>query len=714
MAGDVEIVLTAKLEQLAANLATAQGMVRGFASNINGALGGANRAFSGLVGMVSKLAPALAALAGAASLAAVVSTAASTEAAMKRLQVQVEKNGYSWQQMKPAIDATLASVRAMGMGSIQATNMLSMFMERGASTAQAMKMLQGAAAFAAATNQDLTRVTYALSLAQSGSLGYLVRVGLATKEEVAAHISLETILNRLIGTYGAAATKVDTVSQASRVFKADLEELMNTAGKPLLGVVRDLIMWVDSGVRAFTSWGSRLTSTIAQSKNWQIVLSAVKEVWQAIVEVVQSLWNLVEPVVAALLVGLDKIASFGLKITGVLVQVAQTILSTAAQGAAVLHETKLAAFLESAAQGMTTLYTQTVRAWNAVHGLGEELAHPKPVPKPGAGGKPTLPTESETDKLADLRQHYENLKGTLADLREEYAAGMIPLQKLIDTYGELIATATKLKLPLDAARFTIQLSSEAHSELARRAEDLKAQWEAGRISTEAYTAALRANWAELSKYLTPTARIAALDTLNKSLEEAATKSAVFSKAISTGLEQILDGSKRVSSAFEEMAGSILKSWDHMISEMITKWLNAKIAEMLKSAFGGGGPGGAGAAPGGFGALLNAMLGFSVPGGGGGVPGFQAGGTFQPRTGDAGLALLHRGERVVPRSGLGGSAGGGPSVVNHVNVTPVINAIDAASFENRLGQHMEAITNAVALAIARGNHPLRSFIEQGAA
>jgi len=44
------------------------------------------------------------------------------------------------------------------------------------------------------------------------------------------------------------------------------------------------------------------------------------------------------------------------------------------------------------------------------------------------------------------------------------------------------------------------------------------------------------------------------------------------------------------------------------------------------------------------------------------------------------------------------------------VSPIINAIDAASFEDRLGQHMEAITNAVSVAIMRGNHPLRRYIE----
>lgn len=157
---------------------------------------------------------------------------------------------------------------------------------------------------------------------------------------------------------------------------------------------------------------------------------------------------------------------------------------------------------------------------------------------------------------------------------------------------------------------------------------------------------------------------------------------IFTSSFASAFADFASGAKSASEAFKDFANSVVQQLSRMYAEATAK----NIWNVLngKGAAGGDAGGGAGGLFGGFMKLIGLDGGSSSPGPIGGsdfaadaslLPGlsgsFATGTDYVPQTG---IYQLHKGEAVVPASenGRGG-------------VTIVVQATDAASFNNRLAQ-----------------------------
>jgi hypothetical protein len=241
-------------------------------------------------------------------------------------------------------------------------------------------------------------------------------------------------------------------------------------------------------------------------------------------------------------------------------------------------------------------------------------------------------------------------------------------QALLDFYADL-AMAQQLRIELAE-----QEGERAADSLQREAEAIKDRLD----PTREYIRALE-RVAELQERgllndreaIAETNRLAeALKNNGKAAQESERVARDIGLTFTSAFEAAIGGSKSFRDILKGLESDLLKLGTR---KLITEPLFDGIQGLLGGMMGGGG----GGASSGIGSFLAGL-----------IPSFAVGTDYVPRTG---LAMIHKGERIIPAAENRAGMGGGPSIVFNIS-TP-----DANSFRSSSGQ----IAAKMAMAIASG-------------
>jgi hypothetical protein len=240
-------------------------------------------------------------------------------------------------------------------------------------------------------------------------------------------------------------------------------------------------------------------------------------------------------------------------------------------------------------------------------------------------------------------------------------------QALLDFYADL-AMAQQLRIELAE-----QEGERAADSLQREAEAIKDRLD----PTREYIRALE-RVAELQERgllndreaIAETNRLAeALKNNGKAAQESERVARDLGLTFTSAFEAAIGGSKSFRDIFKGLESDLLKlGTRRLVTEPLFKSIEGLI---------GGVAGGGGGASSGIGSFLAGL-----------IPSFAVGTDYVPRTG---LAMIHKGERIIPAAENRAGMGGGPSIVFNIS-TP-----DANSFRSSSGQ----IAAKMAMAIASG-------------
>jgi hypothetical protein len=122
---------------------------------------------------------------------------------------------------------------------------------------KAQKLTSLAMDVSAGTGKSLKTVTEALAKAQTGNVGGLSRLGVATKDASGKTLALDTITKNLAKTYeGQAATAANTTEGKFKRLNVMFDETKEAIGAKLIPVVSDLADWfLRDGVPALQKFG---------------------------------------------------------------------------------------------------------------------------------------------------------------------------------------------------------------------------------------------------------------------------------------------------------------------------------------------------------------------------------------------------------------------------------------------------------------------------
>lgn len=137
-----------------------------------------------------------------------------------------------------------ATQNATGVADGELRPALAKLLQAGRTTAQAQRDMAVALDIAAARGKPVKTVVEAMSKAALGNVGALGRLGLATKDAAGETLTYDQVLKRASQTMGgSAAAAADTAAGKSRIFHAQMQDLVESIGQSLLPVMQDLAKW---------------------------------------------------------------------------------------------------------------------------------------------------------------------------------------------------------------------------------------------------------------------------------------------------------------------------------------------------------------------------------------------------------------------------------------------------------------------------------------
>lgn len=255
----------------------------------------AGKGIDGATTKVSKLSKAgqvsgriLAAGLAAAGVAAVKFTKAAADdqaAASKLAGVLHNAAGASDAQVAATERWITAQGKAKGVSDDELRPALTRLVAATHSVTKARRLAALGENISAATGKSLESVTSALAKAQTGSLGGLSRLGVATKNAAGQTRSLHSITKELAKTYGGAAAKqAQTAAGKQKILSVQLGELQEKIGAKLLPVMLKLsdvglkvVDWIDRNTTTALALVGVLGSVLAIVK----LVSVATQVWSA-------------------------------------------------------------------------------------------------------------------------------------------------------------------------------------------------------------------------------------------------------------------------------------------------------------------------------------------------------------------------------------------------------------------------------------------------
>jgi hypothetical protein len=195
-----------------------------------------------LKGQLMSLLPAFTAIAAVSFLKSAVEEAEKENEALRKLAFQVNVTGISYKENKTAIVAWGESIeKTTRFGKTEAYDSLAKLTKITGDLTTAQRLSKLAMDLAAVGTKSVQEYTQDLGLAYEGNTRGLV----ALRKEFGAQLEGmkdgTSILNKLVGTYGDAAEKEDSLTKSSAEAQHEWENLKKSIGTDLIPIVKDLL-----------------------------------------------------------------------------------------------------------------------------------------------------------------------------------------------------------------------------------------------------------------------------------------------------------------------------------------------------------------------------------------------------------------------------------------------------------------------------------------
>jgi len=562
--------------------------------------------------------------------------------ALRHLSTTLEAQGQSWADNKAQVEKFIDSVsEASSFTRTEVAESMAFFASKGNDVAMSERLVSDAIKINVATGIELTRVMFGLNLAAKDHGQYLGRILGLQSAVTDKWLNGEQALREVERRYDSLTPKTQDLATETKKLKKDEADLADTIGKALVPVLQSAVHWMDQFLSHTLPEGAAKAMDTAHMAEIEAAIQQRQKLIQAF-EHPRDL----DDWIVKWRTSAEEIARTKLELRGLLLE-------------------------------------------------REEFAR-------AAKDERDTAKEKDPSRPQEQVRGYTELQEVLKTVNLEYRAGLATYDKVVVAYKNLIAASAKSADSAAHLQAIIGLSSFEAKHFEERLKDIEQAYKSGLVSEQEYRTELTDLIKEFPELAGPE-RVKALDDIARAMDNLKAKTEEFSKAMSKGLSEVIEGTKSVARAFGDMLKDILghlaSNVAKKIADGLTQMLSPQAGLTPKTAGAGLGPGVAGPGVlGDVGSWLSNL--FS-----GQVPGFQGGGVFRAAGGGAGLAVLHDRERVVPAGGGGGDM----HVHNAPSVSLVVNAVDSKSFEDRLMAHSGAITNAVYAAMSRNNHELRRMM-----
>lgn len=237
-----------------------QNAMQGVKDKVSGAMGGVKNTLSNIKDALGAVG-----IAAAGYLKGAIDSAANAEQANTRLKTLITNQGLSWSSTSKQVSNFKNSIMDMstysaGEASSALTNMISKHMKM----ADAMKSESALTNLAAARNISLTAASNILSSAYNGKYGQLVKLGLATKDEIKNGLSYDEVLQRISKTMGGSASaQLNTYKGQMQQFNNEMGSLKTSIGTFLLPYLTQFAKFLDNIAKSLNNLDPSVKQAIA-------------------------------------------------------------------------------------------------------------------------------------------------------------------------------------------------------------------------------------------------------------------------------------------------------------------------------------------------------------------------------------------------------------------------------------------------------------------
>jgi hypothetical protein len=164
------------------------------------------------------------------------------EAAHARLETAVKNSGGTWDQWSGSVGSAESKAEKLGFTNTNVEESLAKLVPVTHSQKQATDDLALAEDIARGRHMDLESATQLLVKVETGHVGLLGRLGVATKDSTGATISQEEAIKRLSAMYGGdASAYAETFAGKMQVLSAEAEDLAKNIGVALIPVIETMV-----------------------------------------------------------------------------------------------------------------------------------------------------------------------------------------------------------------------------------------------------------------------------------------------------------------------------------------------------------------------------------------------------------------------------------------------------------------------------------------